>query len=387
MKCYIINMNIYKAGNVKKYAENQPHQYEYFSPSFINKSFDIENKKILLALEQSNRLLGELNAYGNLIPDVDFFIKMHVVSEAVSSSKIEGTKTEMDDALLSKEEIDPEKRDDWQEVNNYINAMNDAIKNLRQLPVSVRLIKETHKVLMSGVRGENKMPGEIRKSQNWIGGTSINTAHFIPPHHEEVSDLLSDWEKFWHNQDINVPILIKVAICHYQFETIHPFLDGNGRIGRLLIILQLMERDFLRYPVLYISNFFEHYRQSYYDSLDLVRTKNDIEQWILLFLEAVSETAKKSIKTFENILQLRASFEKKILTLGKKAKRGQSLLEYLFTDPIITVSEIEDKLSMNYATANSIINNFVELGILREKTGFSRNRIFAMEDYIKLFKK
>ncbi len=380
-------MNIYKAGNVKKYAENQPHQYEYFSPSFINKSFDIENKKILLALEQSNRLLGELNAYGNLIPDVDFFIKMHVVSEAVSSSKIEGTKTEMDDALLSKEEIDPEKRDDWQEVNNYINAMNDAIKNLRQLPVSVRLIKETHKVLMSGVRGENKMPGEIRKSQNWIGGTSINTAHFIPPHHEEVSDLLSDWEKFWHNQDINVPILIKVAICHYQFETIHPFLDGNGRIGRLLIILQLMERDFLRYPVLYISNFFEHYRQSYYDSLDLVRTKNDIEQWILLFLEAVSETAKKSIKTFENILQLRASFEKKILTLGKKAKRGQSLLEYLFTDPIITVSEIEDKLSMNYATANSIINNFVELGILREKTGFSRNRIFAMEDYIKLFKK
>lgn len=380
-------MNIYKAGNIKKYAENQPHQYEYFSPSFINKSFDIENKKILLALEQSNRLLGELNAYGNLIPDVDFFIKMHVVSEAVSSSKIEGTKTEMDDALLSKEEIDPEKRDDWQEVNNYINAMNDAIKNLRQLPVSVRLIKETHKVLMSGVRGENKMPGEIRKSQNWIGGTSINTAHFIPPHYEEVSDLLSDWEKFWHNQDINVPILIKVAICHYQFETIHPFLDGNGRIGRLLIILQLMERDFLRYPVLYISNFFEHYRQSYYDSLDLVRTKNDIEQWILLFLEAVSETAKKSIKTFENILQLRASFEKKILTLGKKAKRGQSLLEYLFTDPIITVSEIEDKLSMNYATANSIINNFVELGILREKTGFSRNRIFAMEDYIKLFKK
>jgi Fic family protein len=317
-------MNTYKAGSIKKHAQNQPHQYEYFSPSFINKPFEIENKKILLALEQANRLLGELNAYGNLIPDVDFFIKMHVVSEAVSSSKIEGTKTEMDDALLSEEEVDPEKRDDWQEVNNYINAMNEAVANLRQLPVSVRLIKETHKVLMSGVRGENKIPGEIRTSQNWIGGASINTAHFVPPHHEEVSELLSDWEKFWHNQDIDVPVLIKVAMCHYQFETIHPFLDGNGRIGRLLMILQLMERDFLRYPVLYISNFFEHHRQAYYDSLDIVRSKNDIDQWILLFLEAISETAKKSIKTFESILKLRASFEKKILGLGRKPTTGEN---------------------------------------------------------------
>lgn len=380
-------MEQYKAGIIKKYAQNQPHQYEYFSPSLINKPFYIENKKILLALEEANRLLGELNAYGNLIPDVNFFIQMHVVSEAVSSSKIEGTKTEMDDALLSQEEIDPEKRDDWQEVNNYIRAMNDAIANLRQLPVSVRLIKETHKVLMSGVRGENKMPGEIRTSQNWIGGTSINTAHFVPPHHEEVSELLSDWEKFWHNQDIQVPILIKIALCHYQFETIHPFLDGNGRIGRLLMILQLMERGFLRYPVLYISNFFEHHRQAYYDSLDMVRSKDDIDQWVLLFLEAVSETAKKSIQTFENILKLRASFDKKILTLGRKAKRGQSLLESLFTDPVVVVNEIQKKLDINYATANSLIGDFVELGILREKTGFSRNRIFVMEDYIKLFRK
>jgi len=380
-------MDTYKAGITKKHAKNQPHQYEYFSPSFINQPFEIKNKKILLALEESNRLLGELNAYGNLIPDVNFFIKMHVVSEAVSSSKIEGTKTEMDDALLSEEEVDPEKRDDWQEVTNYIQAMNAAMSNLRQLPVSVRLVKETHEVLMSGARGENKMPGEIRVSQNWIGGTSINTAHFVPPHHEEVSELLSDWEKFWHNQDLDVPILIKVALCHYQFETIHPFLDGNGRIGRLLIILQLMERDFLRYPVLYISNFFESHRQAYYDALDLVRAKDDIDQWILLFLEAVSETAKKSIATFEKILQLRAGFEKEILTLGRKAKRGQVLLEYLFTDPVITVSELKSKLDINYATANSIINDFVVLGILREKTGFSRNRIFVMEDYIKLFRK
>lgn len=380
-------MEIYRSGDIKKANLGLIHNYEYFSPSFINKEFTIENKKILLSLEEANRLLGELNAYGALIPDVNFFIQMHVVSEAVSSSKIEGTKTEMDDALLSEEEIDPEKRDDWKEVKNYISAMNEAINNLSQLPVSVRLIKETHATLLSGVRGEHKMPGEIRTSQNWIGGASINTAHFVPPHQDEVSDLLSDWEKFWHNTNLNIPVLVKIAICHYQFETIHPFLDGNGRIGRLAIILQLMERGFLKYPVLYISDFFETHRQSYYDSLDMVRQKNNIDQWILFFLEGVIETAKKSIKTFENILILRASFEAKILTLGRRAPKGRKLLMHLFTDPMISVSDIEQALDVNYATANSLVGDFVHLGILKEKTGFSRNRIFAMDDYIKLFRK
>ncbi len=382
-------MRNYKAGEIKNTTGlfmDKNITYDYFLPSFINHDFNIKNKKILIYLENANRLLGELNAYGTLIPNVDFFIQMHVVSEAVSSSKIEGTKTEIDEALLSENEIDPEKRNDWNEVKNYINAMNSAIDGLSELPVSLRLIKATHKILLSGVRGKNKTPGEIRRSQNWIGGASINTAHFIPPHQEHISDLLSDWEKFWHNTNVNIPVLIKIAIGHFQLETIHPFLDGNGRIGRLLISLQLIERGFLKYPVLYISDFFEKHRQAYYDSLDRVRQQNDLEQWILFFLEGVIETTKKSKKTFENILKLRENFEKKILTLGRKSENGKKLLIYLFSDPIISVRDVEGILSVQYKAANNLIKDFVNVGILKEKTGFSRNRIFAMNDYIKLFK-
>ncbi|MCK5466626.1 Fic family protein [Candidatus Parcubacteria bacterium] len=382
-----MNMKEYKAGKKNIFDKDKSHQYEYFLPSLINRTFDIENKRILTTLEEAVRLLGELNAYGSLIPDIDFFIQMHIVSEAVSSSKIEGTKTGMDEALLSADEIDPEKRDDWQEVNNYISAMNKAIANLGQLPVSVRLVKETHSILLSGVRGEHKMPGEIRTSQNWIGGASVNTAHFIPPHEKHLPELLSDWEKFWHNENIHIPILIKLAIGHYQFETIHPFLDGNGRIGRLLISLQLIERGFLKYPVLYISDFFETHRQSYYDALSKVRTDDDLEQWVLFFLEGVIETAKKSKRTFENIITLREFFENKISTLGRKTQRGRKLLMYLFSDPVVKIKDVEKYLEVNYATANSIVEDFVNLGILKEKTGFSRNRLFGIDDYIKLFRK
>ncbi len=380
-------MNKYTSGEKKICNAKKTHQYEYFLPALINKDFTISDKRILVALENATRLLGELNAYGNLVPDVNFFIQMHVISEAVSSSKIEGTKTGMDDALLPEDEIDPEKRDDWQEVKNYIDAMNQAIENLNQLPVSIRLIKETHKTLLSKVRGTHKLPGQVRNSQNWIGGASINSAHFIPPHDKHITELLSDWENFWHNSALNIPVLIKVAIGHYQFETIHPFLDGNGRIGRLLISLQLIERRFLRYPVLYISDFFETHRQEYYESLDRVRTHNEIEQWILFFLEGVAETSKKSINTFENIIKLRGSFERKISKLGRKVQRAQNLLEFLFSKPIVNVNNVQNFLGVEYAAANNLVQDFVDLKILTEITGFSRNRYFAMDEYIKFFRK
>jgi len=361
--------------------------YSYFLPAFINREFVIENPKILLALENANHLLGELNAYGTLIPDIEFFIKMHVVSEAIASSKIEGTRTEMDEALLEKKEISPQKRDDWQEVHNYISAMNSAIEQLQELPVSERLIKETHKILLSGARGKEKSPGAIRVSQNWIGGATINSAHFIPPHHSHLAELLSDWERFWHNERINVPVLIKIAIGHYQIETIHPFLDGNGRIGRLLILLQLIERGFLKHPALYISHFFETHRQQYYEALNQVRLRNDLEQWILFFLDGIIMTAEQSKKTFEQILRLRSIFERKIVKLGRRAERGRKLLLYLFSHPIVSVKDVEEVLGIQYAAANNLIGDFVELNILKEKTGFSRNRLFAMDDYIAIFRK
>lgn len=379
-------MDKYTAGKKEAIDNKKLSKYEYFLPSFINKDFDFKDKKIFIYLENATRFLGELNSYGGLIPDINFFIKMHVNSEAVSSSKIEGTKTELDEAILSEEEIDPEKRDDWLEVKNYIKAMNESISGLGQLPVSIRLIKNTHKILLSEARGENKSPGEIRTSQNWIGGSSIDTAQFIPPHHSHLLDLLSDWEKFWHNENILVPTLIKIAIGHYQFETIHPFLDGNGRIGRLLIVLQLIERGFLKYPILYISNFFEKNRQSYYDSLNSVRATNNLEQWIIFFLEAVIETAKKSKMVFEKIIKLRKDFEEKISKLGKRNQNGRKLLGHLFSDPIIRIDDVSKYLNVGYDTANRLVSDFVNLGILIERTGFSRNRLFGMDSYIKLFK-
>jgi len=379
-------MKNYRAGEKKVINAGKLQQYQCFSPALIDRDFDIEDKKILIALEEATRLLGELNAYGSLIPDINFFIKMHIVSEAVSSSKIEGTKTGMDEALLKEDEIDPEEKDDWQEVKNYISAMDKAIGNLKELPVSVHLIKKIHKILLYGVRGEHKMPGEIRVSQNWIGGASINSAHFVPPHYKDLSLLLSDWEKFWHNNFLDIPVLIKIAIGHYQFETIHPFLDGNGRIGRLLISLQLIEIGFLKNPVLYISKFFENHRQSYYDSLDKVRRNDDLDQWVLFFLEGVIETSTNSKKTFESILKMREDYEVKISSLGRKAERGRKLLMYLFSDPILKIKDVEKALDIQYVAANNLVHDFVSLGILKEKTGYSRNRLFSMEDYIKLFK-
>lgn len=370
-----------------KYRQNDG--YKSFSPSFINKDFKWEDKRIDLLLSDAMRYLGELNAFSKLIPDVDFFIKMHIAKEATTSSKIEGTKTKFDEVLLPEVEINPEKRDDWEEIQNYIKAINYSITQLEELPISVRLIKNTHKVLLSSVRGYSKTPGELRKTQNWIGGATPNDASFVPPHHDEIGDLLSDLEKFWHNKNIEIPDLIKIGLSHYQFETVHPFLDGNGRIGRLMIVLHLVSLGILQKPTLYISDFFEKHRASYYDALSKPRESNDIEHWLRFFLTGVVETAKSSREALEKIIDLRKKYEL-IIEKGmgiKRQKLAKELLLRLYSQPVVTIRDIESMLSVTFPTANSIAKEFKDLGLFIEKTGRKKDRIFYLREYLDLFNK
>ena len=364
----------------------QQYQYKSFSPSKINNEWTWRDPKINTLLAEANNKLGELNAFSLYVPNIEFFISMHVIKEATTSSRIEGTKTNVDEALLSVDDIEPEKRDDWQEVQNYIHSLNYSIAKLKELPVSTRLLKEAHKILLSGVRGETKQPGQYRTSQNWIGGATLKDAVFIPPHHSEVSDLMNDLENFIHNETIDVPHLIRIAIIHYQFETIHPFLDGNGRLGRLLITLYLVSAGLLDKPTLYLSDFFEKKKSLYYDNLTFVRTSDNLAQWIKFFLVAVIETSDKGIQTFKEILRLRDEIEgEKLLSLRNRIQNGKTLVSHLYRKPIINVKEVEKILDVTTKPANRIIQDFVEMGVLQEITGYKRNRLFLFKDYYKLF--
>lgn len=364
----------------------QQYQYKSFQPARINQVWSWDDPRINVLLERATRSLGELNAFTLIVPDVDLFIQMHIIKEANTSSRIEGTRTEMDEAVLEEEAILPERRNDWREVQNYVKAMNTAIDELKTLPLSLRLLRHTHEILMSGVRGKRKTPGEFRRSQNWIGGASLADAAFIPPHHNDIADLLTDLEAFWHNDNVAVPHLVRCALSHYQFETIHPFLDGNGRIGRLLITLYLVSHGLLNKPSLYLSAHLEKHRSTYYDALTRVRLSNDIGHWVRFFLQAVVETAESGKKTFRRILALRQELDAEILKLGRRAENGQRLILYLYGTPTITVNKTMELLAIKYVPANRLIATLVDMGILQEITGFQRNRIFLLRRYIDIFR-
>jgi Fic family protein len=360
--------------------------YKSFQPDFINRQLQIENMEILQLLSQADRELGRLDMYSKYIPNIDLFISMHVIKEATQSSKIEGTQTNMDDALLEKEDLPLDKRDDWEEVQNYIKAMEWAVCELDKLPFSSRLIRETHRVLLQGVRGEKKQPGKFRLSQNWIGGATINDAVFIPPVHSSVAELMSDIEKFIHNQEIHIPELLRIGLVHYQFETIHPFLDGNGRVGRLMIPLYLVSMGIIQKPVLYLSDFFEKNRKLYYDNLMSVREKNDLGQWLKFFLVGVIETAKNGIKTFDGIMQLQQQTDIKIQSLGSRASNAKKIIDFLYKRPIITAAKVSEIASISMPSSYKLISGLENLNILKEMTGGQRSRMYAFNDYIKLFR-
>ncbi|UXX80553.1 Fic family protein [Reichenbachiella carrageenanivorans] len=373
-------MRTFKSGNYQSQGS-----YKSFQPELINKPWQITDMELMSLLGQADRQLGRLDMYSEYVPNIELFISMHVLKEATKSSKIEGTQTNIEEALLEKSEIREEKRNDWEEVQNYISALKSAIDKLQNLPFSTRLIKHTHQILLQGVRGKHKLPGEFRSSQNWIGGATISDATFIPPTHHTIDEYMSDLEKFAHNGDFFFPDLLKIALIHYQFETIHPFLDGNGRVGRTMITLYLVEKQILKQPILYLSDFFEKNRTLYYDNLMRVREKNDLNQWFKFFLTGVIETAKSSIQTFDGILKLQREIDQNLQTLGARANNAQKVMLELYRHPMINAKQLKKLTELSLPSAYKLIDDLVQLGIIKEFTGSKRGKNYVFDQYLSLF--
>jgi len=377
--------------NIKDFVSGkyqQGYEYKYFLPEAINHSWIMGEAKMQMRLETVSLHLGRLDSLSKFVPNIDLFIKSYVMKEALTSNRIEGTKTNIEEAFSNELDIDPEHRDDWSETQQYVESLNFALSELKKIPISNRLIKEIQRILLSHVRGNKKSPGEFRSIQNRIGGSSLKDAVFIPPSVEYLNDLMSDLEKFINNDKISLSHIIKIAIVHYQFETIHPFLDGNGRTGRLLIPLYLVSVGVLDKPLLYISDFFEKNKGLYYDKLTFVREKNDLSGWIYFFLDAVETTAIEAVQLLKDILVIKERITiERIPTLGRKTKNAQRLLEVLFQKPVISAQEVTRMIGLSLKAANDLILDFVRLGILKEITGYRRNRIFVFREYLDILGK
>jgi Fic family protein len=359
-------------------------QYKAFIPNYlpftIKMDEDLQN-----LLSEADLSLGRLDGIAETLPDVDFFILMYIRKEATLSSQVEGTQATFADVLKAEAKVqDLEVHKDVDEVLNYIKAMNYGLERLKTLPLSLRLIKEIHKILLQNVRGEGRYPGEFRSTQNWIGGPSIQRASFVPPPPQEIMPLMDNLEKFFYDKS-PMPILLKIGLIHAQFENIHPFLDGNGRIGRLLITFYLCQQKVLDKPLLYLSDFFKKYRTDYYDKLNAFHEKDDIEGWLKFFLEGVSITAKQAIETSKKILKLRDEGIRKISNLGRSTPKAMLVFNSLFHTPLVTIKDVEKRTGLKNPNALALVKKLVKLGVLKEITGRRRNRVFGYQSYIELF--
>ena len=371
-----------------KYIENLTGEalYKSFKPSPLPPLPPLEiDENLIKLLVEANRQLAQLDTASQLIPNIELFVSMYVRKEALMSSQIEGTQCTLEDILDP--QLDVNANADVGEVITYIKAAHFALERLKTLPICNRLLRETHAVLMEGVRGQEKSPGEFRRSQNWIGpsGSTLKNARYIPPNVEDMENAMSDLETYINESDTYDP-LIQAALIHYQFETIHPFLDGNGRIGRLLILLYLMEKKLLSKPVIYVSYFLKMNQIEYYDRISEVRRKGNYEQWISFFLEAVSSAAEDALKSIGKLSALR---EKNIARLPKSSKRKdnvRALFDYLEQHPIIEIKQTAAALDVSYNTVSSAVKKLMMLGILKETTNAARNRVFTYEEYLDILK-
>lgn len=361
--------------------------YQSFKPNPLPPMPEIElDEEIVALLVDANRQLVKLDTASQIIANADLFISMYVRKEALISSQIEGTQCTLDDVLDP--EVEANANLDVSDVVNYVKATQYALKRLESLPLCCRLIREIHEVLMEGVRGQDKTPGEFRNSQNWIGAAncSLKEARYIPPNVEDMQNAMSDLEKFI-NENTDYDPLIRAALIHYQFETIHPFLDGNGRIGRLLILLYLMEQGLLTKPVIYISYFLKKNQIEYYDRISEVRRSGNFEQWIRFFLEAVSKAATDSLEAIQRLSALHDTNIEKIPKTTRSKDNLRAVFDYIEQYPIIDIKRTARELGVSYNTVATAVKRLVEIDILKETTNAARNRVFAYEEYLGILRK
>ena len=359
--------------------------YKCFVPNFLppNPPILYDDEMFYLASE-ANRYIGRLDEITDILISPNYFVYMYARKEATLSSQIEGTQATFTDLIKKEAGIEDEIPNDVREIENYIKAINYGFERLETLPLSLRLIREIHGILLEGVRGEHKNPGEFRKSQNWIGGYSINTASYVPPSIEYLDGLLDNLEKFMHKEDMIHP-LIKTALLHSQFEMIHPFLDGNGRTGRLLITFYLAVRNILHKPTLYISKYFKKNRQAYYECLNNVHSNGEYETWIKFFLNGVIETSKEAVELARRIQEIRERDLEKIQNFGRTANNAYTIFNKLFDKPAITVEDVKNIVNLSFPNANSLVEKLIEAGILELFGEKKRNRVFIYKDYLNIF--